>query len=199
MLRRLKSQTQLKRDAYSPFNSSVLSLQPPPALPPFLGCLPASRHAPPDRPVSGELLWAHGPLACCGLTSWCSCHLPSRVVFCINLLAAGAKWSVQCGLIYACQGACAPLSVSIHLYVRYACCCGRQAITQTKMDVLRNGNRHPAIAHEDVLSHSIWGRMITKTPNKPKTILTFMALCQFVFLLPFLRGEAKKWLNRPQV
>lgn len=71
---------------------SLVSLQPTPALPPFLGDHPASRQCPPDRlHISGQLLWAHGPLACCGPTSWCSCHLPSRVVFCINLTVFGAK------------------------------------------------------------------------------------------------------------
>lgn len=45
----------------------------------------------------------------------------------------------------------------------------RQAVTQTKMDVQRNGNRHPAITHKHALSQSIQGEMATETPNKPKS------------------------------
>lgn len=139
MFQRAKSQTQVKTHTLSPFNSFLLSFQLPPALPPFLGCHPASRQRPPDRLVSGQLLWAHGPLACCGPTSWCSCHLPSRLVFCINLAAAGAKWSVQCVLIYACPSVCMCASVCKHSFICAICAVAetrrRQAVTQTKMDV----------------------------------------------------------------
>ncbi|CAB1452118.1 unnamed protein product [Pleuronectes platessa] len=47
--------------------------------------------------VSAHLISSSHPshsLACCGRASWCSCHLPSRVVFCINLTVAGAKWGL---------------------------------------------------------------------------------------------------------
>lgn len=127
MLRRAKSQTQLKRHAYLPFFVFY----------PTVLCHPASRQPPPDRQVSGHLLWAHGPLACCGPISWCSCHLPSRVVFCINLAAAGAKWSVQCVLIYAFLSVCMFGSVCSFICAIYTAAetPHRQAVTQTKTDV----------------------------------------------------------------
>lgn len=84
----------------------------PPALTPLLGHQPDGHQCPPDHLlVSGELFRAHVPLACCGSTSWYSCHLPGRPVFCINLTATEAKWPVQCALIYACM--------CMHIYLPY--------------------------------------------------------------------------------
>ena len=70
-----KRPTRLHKFAVSPFFTSVLlAFWPPPALPPFLGSHPACHQRLPERLfVSGQLLQAHGPLACCGPASWYSC------------------------------------------------------------------------------------------------------------------------------
>lgn len=129
----LISQTELKRQAHLP--SSI-----------FLPSRPSSLH------LLGPSLWAHTqaagrahltissyPGSSCAPTihwpavdptSWCSCHLPSHLVLCINLTVAGAKWPVQS----VCAHTCGPptphtppslrmcVCVSIHLCVW--CCCG---------------------------------------------------------------------------
>lgn len=95
-------------------HSPVSSFQLPPALPVFLGCHPASRQRPPDHRVSSQFLWACSPLACCGRTSWGSCHLPCRAAFRINLTAAGAKWPVQC-----CSDVCLHLRVFSYMCAIY--------------------------------------------------------------------------------
>lgn len=138
---------------YSPFTSFLLSFEPPPAPHFLLGCHPASRHI-------------HLMVQCLGSSDEHAVLHPA-----LDLLpgAAATCPAVQClALISLRQEPSGQLHVPpFHQFtskfgrIHHWCtvekkkkkekerCCHQETDVQTK------GNRHPAITHEDVLSHSI--------------------------------------------